>query len=164
MKPQYISIITVKYKIIILLIFVLFAIRAGRAGAVPPPCSPEELLNSSEYAVEGTVIRIECGKPYDSGECRASSDNQDNFIPELVSKCRAAVKVTKNIKGKYGTGDEAPVPFLKVVQDCKNGSHIIPGSPKADLTENTDIRYYSSELCRYWNLETLTPSAPEPGK
>lgn len=153
-----------KNKIIILLIFTVFAISAVSANAVPPPCSPEELLNSSDYAVEGTVIRIECGKPYDSGECRASSDNQDNFIPELVSKCTATVKVTKNIKGKYGPGGEAPVPYLKIVQDCKNGSHIIPGSPKADLAENTDIRYYSSELCRYWNLETPTPSAPEPVK
>jgi hypothetical protein len=154
----------VKNKILILLIFTVLAISAGRTNAVPPPCSSEELLNSSEYAVEGTVVKIECGKPYDSEECGPSSKNSDNSKLELISKCMATVKVEKNLKGKYGPGDDAPLPFLKVVRDCENGSHIIPGSPKADLAENTDIRYYSSELCRYSNLKILTPSAPEPEK
>jgi len=154
----------VKNKLIIPLIFTLFAIGAVSVRAIPPPCSREDLLNSSDYAVEGTVVKIECGKPYDSEECRPSDEGAADFIPETVSKCNATVKVEKNIKGKYGPGDLAPVPFLKVVQECKNGSHIIPGSPKADLKENTDVRFYDSGLCRYSNLETLTPSAPEPEK
>lgn len=151
-----------KNKLIIPLIFILITVGAVSVYAIPPPCSEDELLNSSDYAVQGTVIKIECGKPYDSEECRPADGDAAGFMPEMVSKCTATVKVAKNIKGKYGPGDPAPVPFLKVVQDCKNGSHIIPGSPKADLRENTEIRYYDSGLCRYSNLETLTPSAPAP--
>jgi len=145
----------VKNKLIIPLSFTLFAIGAAGVRAIPPPCSEQELLESSDYAVEGTVVRIGCGKPFDSGECMPSNDNAAGFIPETVSKCIATVKVKTNIKGKYAPGDIAPVPFSKVVQACENGSHIIPGSPKADLRENTDIRYYNSGLCRYSNLETL---------
>ena len=151
-----------KNKLIIPLIFTIFSIGAVSAYAIPAPCSREDLLNSSDYAVEGTVIKIECGKPYDSEECRPADEGSAGFMPEMVSKCTASVKVEKNIKGKYEPGDLAPVPFLKVVEGCKNGSHIIPGSPKADLGENTRVRYYDSGLCRYSNLETLTPSAPEP--
>jgi hypothetical protein len=152
----------VKNKIIIPLIFTVFGITGASVHAVPPPCSQQELLNSSDYAIEGTVMKIECGKPYDSGECRPANEGSSDYMPEIVSKCAADVKVEKNIKGKYGPGDTAPVPFLKVVEECRNGSHIIPGSPKADLKENTDVRYYNSGLCRYSNLETLTPSAAEP--
>jgi hypothetical protein len=150
----------VKHKLIIPLIFILSAMGAASVRAVPPPCSEEELLGSSDYAVEGTVVKVECGKPYDSGECRPAADNAVGFIPETVSKCSATVKVKTSIKGKYAPGDLAPVPFLKVVQACENGSHIIPGSPKADLKENTDIRYYNSGLCRYSNLETLGSRTP----
>ena len=153
-----------KNKLIIPLIFTLFAPGAASVYAIPPPCSREELLDSSEYAVEGVVVKIECGMPYDSGECRAYDQSSSAFQPEMVSKCTATVKVAKNIKGKYAPGDLAPVPFLKVVEDCKNGSHIIPGSPKADLKENTDVRYYNSALCRYSNMETLTPPAAMPGE
>ncbi|MEW6145230.1 MAG: hypothetical protein AB1598_09455 [Thermodesulfobacteriota bacterium] len=151
-----------KNKIIIPLIFTVFALTGASVRAVPPPCSEEELLNGSDYAVEGTVLKIECGNPYDSGECRPADESSSGYTPETVSKCTAAVKVEKSIKGKYGTGDLAPVPFLKVVEECRNGSHIIPGGPKADLKENMYVRYYNSGLCRYSNLETLTPSAPEP--
>lgn len=144
-----------KNKLIVPLIFALFAIGAVNVRAVPPPCSGEQLLDSSDYAIEGTVVKIECGKPYDSGECRPEADNAAGFIPETVSKCTATVKVITSLKGKYAAGDLAPVPYLKVIEACVNGSHIIPGSPKADLRENTDIRYYNSGLCRYSNLETL---------
>ncbi|MFI5323556.1 MAG: hypothetical protein ACHQ6U_08515 [Thermodesulfobacteriota bacterium] len=153
-----------KNKILTPLIFTALVITACIANAVPPPCSPEELLNSSEFTVEGTVIKIVCWKPYDSEECRPSSTNSHDFKPVLVSKCTATAKVKKNLIGKYGPGDEAPIPFLKVAQSCENGSHIIPGSPKADLKENADVKYYSSELCGYRNLETLTPPSPEPEK
>jgi hypothetical protein len=152
----------VKNKLIIPLIFSFILIGAAGVRAIPPPCSEEELLKSSDYAVEGTVTSVECGQPYDSGECRPHDDRSAGFIPETVSKCTASIKVEKNIKGKYGPGDMAPVPFLKVVEECKNGSHVIPGSPTADLEGNTKIRYYNSGLCRYSNLETLTPSSPEP--
>ncbi len=151
-----------KHKITISLIFAIISISLHQAHALPPPCSPEELLGSSDYAVEGTVIKVECGEPYDSGECKPSREPSGEFIPEMVAECTATVKVTKNIKGSYEAGSEAPVPFLKIVQECKNGDHIIPGSPTKNLTENTNIRYYHSELCRYSNLEQLTPPAPEP--
>lgn len=149
-----------KNKLIIPFILALFAIGAASVRAIPPPCSEQELLDSSDYAVEGTVVKIECGKPYDSGECRPSNDDAAGFIPETVSKCNATVKVKTSLKGKYAPGGLAPVPYLKVIQACENGSHIIPGSPKADLEENTDIRYYNSGLCRYSNLETLGSEAP----
>lgn len=151
-----------KHMITISLIFAVISISLSKSQAVPPPCSPEELLSSSDYAIEGTVIKVECGTPYDSGECKPSRESSGDFAPELVAECTATVKVTKNIKGGYEAGSEAPVPFLKRMQECKNGDHMIPGSPVKNVIENTDIRYYNSKLCRYWNLEQLTPPPPVP--
>lgn len=144
-----------KNKLIISLILTVISITVNRAYAIPPPCSEEELLNSSDYAVEGTVTSVDCGEPYDSEECKPDDTAAGEFIPETVSKCTATVKVTRSIKGKYEAGEPAPVPFLKVVRECQNGSHIIPGSPTADLATGMNIRYYNSELCRYSNLEVL---------
>lgn len=139
-----------------------FILPAG-SNAIPPPCSEGELLDSSDYAIEGTVSVVECGKPYDSGECRPQPDSGAEFKPELVSKCTANVLVTKSIKGEYKEGAAAPVPFLKVTQSCENGSHIIPGSPKANLAENMRIRYCDSQTCRYSNLRLLPAPTPGPG-
>jgi hypothetical protein len=72
------------------------------------------------------------------------------------------VEVTKSLKGDYALGSEAPLPFLKVVSACENGSHIIPGSPKADLAVDSMVRYYNSETCRYSNLEALPSPTPGP--
>ena len=155
---------TMKNEIILSLILTVFSIGLNQALAVPPPCTTEELINSSDYAVEGTVTTIECGEPYDSGECKPPDESPGDFVPELLAKCTATVIVTKNIKGGYEAGSEAPVPFLKIVQKCENGSHIIPGSPTSNLTENMEVRYYNSELCRYWNLEQLAPPTPGPEK
>ncbi|MEQ9617640.1 MAG: hypothetical protein RIG61_00520 [Deltaproteobacteria bacterium] len=152
-----------KNKITLSLILTAFSIALNHAYAVPPPCTTEELLKSSDYAVEGTVMKIECGEPYDSEECKPLDESSGNFVPELVAKCMATVKVTKNIKGGYEAGSEAPVPFLKIAQDCENGSHIIPGSPTKDLAVNSNIEYYNSELCRYWNLKEPAPQTPGPG-
>lgn len=149
-------------KLIISLILALISISVNRAYAIPPPCSEEELLNSSDYAVEGTVTSVDCGEPYDSGECKPDNAEADDFISETVSKCTAKVKVSKNIKGKYEMGESAAVPFLKVVRECKNGNHIIPGSPTANLSAGMSIRYYNSELCRYSNLEVLPQPTPGP--
>lgn len=149
-----------KHKITISLIFAIISISLSQSHAVPPPCSPEELLQSSDYAIEGTVTKIECGEPYDSGECKPSGEASGGFSPELVAECTATVKVTKNLKGGYEAGSEAPVPFLKIARECENGVHIIPGSPTKNVIEKTNIRYYDSTLCRYWNLEQLTPQSP----
>jgi hypothetical protein len=151
-----------KNKLIISLILALISITVNRAYAIPPPCSEEELLNSSDYAVEGTVISVDCGEPYDSEECRPDYTAAGEFIPETVSKCTATVNVTRSMKGKYEAGESAPVPFLKVVRECKNGTHIIPGSPTADLASGMSIRYYNSEICRYSNIEVLTGPTPGP--
>lgn len=43
---------------IILLIF----LNINLAYAVPPPCSEEELLKTSDYAIEGYVTKVECGE------------------------------------------------------------------------------------------------------
>jgi len=130
-----------KNKLIISLILTVISIMVNRAYAIPAPCSEEELLNSSDYAVEGTVTSVDCGEPYDSKECRPDATASGEFVPETVSKCTATVKVTRSIKGNYEEGESAPVPFLKVVRECKNGSHIIPGSPTADLASGMSIRY-----------------------
>jgi hypothetical protein len=150
-----------KIGIIIPLILLAVTLAPIVSSAVPRPCTEEELLESSDYVVEGTVTKVECGEPYDSGECRAI-DGESGFKPEMVAKCTAAVEVTKSLKGDYALGSEAPLPFLKVVSACENGSHIIPGSPKADLAVDSMVRYYNSETCRYSNLEALPSPTPGP--
>lgn len=150
-----------KTGIIIPLILLAVTAAPGVSSAIPPPCTEDELLESSDYAVEGTVTKVECGETYDSGECRPV-DGERGFKPETVAKCTATVSVTKSLKGDYDPGSEAPVPFLKIVSACENGSHIIPGSPKADLAENIRIIYYNSGTCRYSNLEALPSPTPGP--
>ena len=150
-----------KTGIIIPLILLAVTAAPGVSSAIPRPCTEDELLESSDYAVEGTVTKVECGEAYDSGECR-SVDGESGFKPEMVAKCTATVSVTKRLKGDYDPGSEAPLPFLKVVSACENGSHIIPGSPKASLTESMRIIYYNSERCRYSNLEVLPSPTPGP--
>jgi hypothetical protein len=150
-----------KTGIIIPLILLAVTAAPGVSSAIPRPCSQEELTQSSDYAVEGTVTKVECGEAYDSGECRAI-DGESGFKPETVAKCTAMVSVTKSLKGDYAPGSEAPLPFLKVVSACENGSHIIPGSPKADLAEKMLVRYYNSRTCRYSNLEVLPSPTPGP--
>lgn len=147
----------------IIIPLILLAVTAAPivSSAVPRPCSEDELLESSDYAVEGTVTKVECGEAYDSGECR-SIDGESGFKPEMVAKCTATVSVTKSLKGDYAPGSEAPLPFLKVVSPCENGSHIIPGSPKASLSDSMLVRYYNSGTCRYSNLEILPTPTPGP--
>lgn len=118
--------------------------------ALPAPCSQQELLQSSDFAVEGRVTKVQCDAPYESNECSATDEAVD-FIPELLAKCRATVKISKNIKGKHKKGDEAIIPYLQLVQKCENGTHIIPGSPVKNFVPNSVIKYYNSEQCKYWN-------------
>ncbi len=147
----------------IIIPLILLAVTAAPiiSWAIPRPCSEEELVKSSDYAIQGTVTKIECGEARDSGECRPL-DDEAGFKPEMVAECTAIVSVAKNIKGDYDPGSEAPAPFLKVVTPCENGSHIIPGSPKADLAKGVTVRYYNSGTCRYSNLEVLPSPTPEP--
>ena len=148
----------------IIIPLILLAVTAAPviSSAIPRPCSEEELVESSDYAVQGTVTKVECGEAYDSGECRPL-DGESGFKPEMVAKCTATLSVTEGIKGDYAPGSEAAVPFLKVVSPCENGSHIIPGSPKADLGVNMRVKYYNSGTCRYSNLEVLPSPTPGPG-
>lgn len=148
----------------IIIPLILLAVTAAPilSQAIPQPCSEEELVESSDYAVQGTVTKVECGEAQDSGECRPL-DGEAGFKPEMVAECTATVSVTKSIKGDYAAGSDAPVPFLKVISPCENGSHIIPGSPKADLLESMMVRYYNSWTCRYSNLEILPSPTPGPG-
>jgi len=120
---------TMKSKITLLIIIITFLLP-NLSHALPAPCTPEELLESSDFAVEGTVTKIECEAPYESKQCTPNAEDADAFVPELQSKCTATVKVTKNLKGKYDIGDEALIPYTQLVQKCENGTHIIPGSPK----------------------------------
>ena len=125
-----------------------------------PPCSPEELLETSDYAVEGYVIQVECGRPYNSGECKQWRIVGDamrgcNFKPELIADCVATVEVTACLKGDIRVGDEVNIPFLKVVQECENGERTTFGKPKKDIRLHSKIRYYNSSSCAYSNVEEL---------
>lgn len=145
---------TMNNKLIIPLILIAIVIMPGLSLALPAPCSQEQLLQSSDFAVEGIVTKIECGEPYESNECTAKEDNGD-FVPELLAKCTATVKVTENIKGKYNKGDEARISYLQLVQRCQNGNHLIPGSPIKNFVPNSVIRYYNSDQCKYWNYTQI---------
>ncbi len=140
--------------LIIPVILIAAAILPCLSQALPAPCTQEELLNSSDFAVEGRVIKIECGEPYESNECTATDSS--NFVPELLAKCTATVKVTENIKGKYKKGDEAEIQYLQRVQSCQNGNHILPGSPVKIFVPNSIIKYYNSEQCKYWNYTQIS--------
>jgi len=142
-----------------ILILLTLSLSLNTAHALPPPCTTEELLETSEYAVEGRVLRVVCGEPYDSNECKPGSGEKGVFEAELFSNCAAKLKITKNLKGEHKAGEKVQIPFVRVARTCKDGTHIIPGSPTYDLTPDTDIRYYKSEQCRYWNIEQV----PEPG-
>lgn len=144
-------------KIIISLFSAIAFIIPNLCSALPAPCTQEELLQSSDFAIEGTVTKVACGTPYKSEQCTAKNDD-DSFVPELLADCKATVKVTKNIKGNYEAGDEATIPYIQLVQHCNNGNHIIPGSPVKDFVPNSVIKYYSSQQCKYWNyIKISTP-------
>ena len=142
-------------KIIISLFLTIALILPNLVFALPAPCTPEELLESSDFAIEGTVTKVECDTPYNSNEC-SPKDGVEGFIPELVAKCTANVKVGENIKGEYKKGDEAVIPYLQLVQRCENGTHIIPGSPVKNFIPNSVIKYYNSQQCKYWNYTQIS--------
>jgi hypothetical protein len=144
-----------------LFIIGLISLSMSSAYAVPPPCSQDQLLESSDYAIEGYVINVECGEAYDSKECMPHSESKE-FKPELVSNCVATVDVTKSLKGNYHTGDNVKISFVELIEGCKDGSHIIPGSPKKGFKLNSKIRYYNSASCAYSNLKEIEEPTPEP--
>ena len=152
-------------KSMVALIGVLILSSMNMSSAIPP-CSQEELLESSDYAIEGYVIDVECGKPYNSGECKpwkiiGEPVRGSNYRPELVADCTAVVEVTSQLKGSYYVGDEVRIPFLKVVQECENGERTTYGQPKKDFRIRSKVRYYNSSSCAYSNLEEL--EAPRRG-
>jgi 7,8-dihydropterin-6-yl-methyl-4-(beta-D-ribofuranosyl)aminobenzene 5'-phosphate synthase len=118
-------------------------------AASPPPCSEQELLLTSDFAIEGEVVGVTCGPPRDPGECTRLPNAQDGYQPLLVSDCMAVVRVTKSLQGEHRPGDEVEVPFLKLVQECRNGIPMIPGAPKKDFRLHSTVRYYNSVPCRY---------------
>ena len=125
-----------------------------------PPCSPEELLETSDYAIEGYVLEVECGIPYNSGECKpwkiiGPPLRGSNYKPELVADCVATVEVTTCLKGNYAEGDLVQIPFLKLVQKCENGERLTFTRPKKDFRINALIRYYNSSSCAFSNFEEL---------
>ena len=148
-----------KRKIKAILILLVLSLSLNTAGALPPPCTPEELLDTSEYAVEGKVVKVVCGEPYDSNECKPEADEKGGFEPELFSNCAATLLVSKNLKGSHEAGEKVVIPYVRVARACRGGTHILPGSPTRELSVGSDIRYYKSEQCRYWNIERIE----EPG-
>jgi len=151
-----------KLKIAATLILLTLCLTLNTAYALPPPCTPEQLIDTSEYAVEGRVLKVVCGEPYDSNECKPESGEKGVFEAELFSNCAAKLKITKNLKGVHQAGEKVQIPFVRVARACKGGTHIIPGSPTSDLTPDTYIRYYESELCKYWNIEQIPESGTGP--
>jgi len=146
-------------KLIISIFSAIIVMLPNLSLALPAPCTQEELLQSSDFAIEGTVTKIECGEPYDSEQC-SPKDGVQGFVPELVAKCSATVKVEENIKGEYNKGDEAVVLYLQLVQKCENGTHMIPGSPVKNFVPNSVIKYYHSKQCEYWNyIQISVPPA-----
>ena len=148
-----------KLKIAATFILLALSLSLNTAHALPAPCTSEELLGTSEYAVEGRVLRVVCGEPYDSNECKPGPGEKGVFRTELFSNCAATLLISKNLKGDHQAGEKVVIPFVRVTRVCRGGTHILPGSPTRDLTPGTDIRYYKSEQCRYWNIERI----PEPG-
>lgn len=142
---------TMNNTLIISLFLTIAFIIPNLCHALPAPCTQEELLESSNFAIEGTVTKVECEAPYDSNECTPDAKKKDTFVPELQAKCNATVKVNENIKGKYNKGDEAIIPYIQLVQTCENGTRLIPGSPVKNFVPNSVIKYYESEQCKYWN-------------
>lgn len=120
--------------------------------AMPPPCSEAELLETSESALEGYVVAVDCGEPYDSGECQWNPLLPEPFLPELVADCTATMLVTHVLKGDLAVGEEVEIPFSRLVRPCENGDPLVPGSPWKDFGLYSKVRYYDSEPCRYWNL------------
>ena len=144
-----------KHKIKVTLIVLVLSLSLNTAGALPPPCSQDELLDTSEYAVEGAVTKVVCTKPYDSNECKTGEDAKAVFEPELFSNCAATLLVTKNLKGSHEAGEKVVIPYVRVARACQGGTHIIPGSPTNELSIGSEIKYYKSEKCRYWNIEKV---------
>lgn len=135
-----------------ILIAILLAPSIGMA--LPAPCTQDELLESSDFAIEGTVTKIECGEPYESNQCKAK-EGASNFVPELLAKCTATVRVTESIKGQFNKGDEAIIPYLQLVQSCEGGEQMLPGSPVKNFVPNSLIKYYNSEQCKFWNYSQI---------
>ena len=144
-----------KRKINTALILLVISLSLNTAGALPPPCSPEELLETSEYAVEGEVTKVVCGQPYDSKECKPEEGKESDYEPELFSNCSATILISKNLKGSHEAGQKVVIPYVRVARECKGGAHMLPGSPTYELTVGSHIKYYKSKQCRYWNIEKL---------
>jgi 7,8-dihydropterin-6-yl-methyl-4-(beta-D-ribofuranosyl)aminobenzene 5'-phosphate synthase len=118
--------------------------------AVPPPCTEEELLATSTLAIDGYVLGVTCGDPYDSEECL--DPGGVDYEPELVADCTAVVEVVRVFVGDAVPGDRIDVPFLKLVVPCEGGIPLEPGLPKADIRENSRIRWFDSPSCAWSNL------------
>lgn len=144
-----------KFKISTALILLAISLSLNTAGALPPPCSPEELLNSSQYAVQGEVLKVYCGEPYNSNECRPDQENDTGFEPELYSNCSATIMIIDNLKGNHKAGTKVVIPYVRVAKQCSGGTRIIPGSPTYELVAGEQIKYYKSAKCRYWNIQEL---------
>jgi 7,8-dihydropterin-6-yl-methyl-4-(beta-D-ribofuranosyl)aminobenzene 5'-phosphate synthase len=121
----------------------------------PQPCSEGEILESSDLALEGYVRGVECGAPYESGDCVPLAPGDAEFQPELVADCYARIRVTSVLKGEHQVGEDVEVPFLKQIRSCEHGVSVVPGSPKRDVRLNSKIRYYDSTDCRFWSLAEI---------
>src|ERR671924_1791375 len=99
-----------KAKLSAFVIIGLIFLNVNSAYSIPRPCTQEELLKTSHYAIEGYVVSVECQEAYDSEECKPQSESRE-FKPELVSNCIATIEVSKSLKGNYNVGDKLKIPF-----------------------------------------------------
>ncbi len=153
-----------QYSLIILCLIVYFVPLASVSDALPPPCSQKELLESSTLAIVGYVEKLDCESPRDSGECKPRASSTPGFKPEMVSRCVAHIRVETTLKGDSEENDIVLVPFLYLDQECVNGTHIIPGSPKKNFKVGSKIKYYNSSTCRFWNTEEIVIPSPSPAE
>lgn len=145
-------------KTYIVIAIILFSFSSvSHVSAMPPPCSDNELLSSSAWAVEGWVTDIQCGETYDSGECEPA---EWGYEPRLLQDCIATIKVTRVLKGNYNVGDEIKIPYHKQIQHG-DGECIIPGVICHVVELHSVIRYYAGTPC--WNnLEEIREPGSEP--
>ncbi len=145
---------------LIALVFSLFSL----INAAIPPCSQQEFIDSSDYVVEGYVVNLSCGEPFNYGICEPFS-GQIDFKYGRIAHCEAEIEVTKNLKGNYNIGDKVTISFSERVDYCNGSDGMQPGyvGPvdhsviDLDLQMGSYLRYYDSEACtqRNPNIEEI---------
>ena len=157
-------------KIVIISLLITFLVSPLLAFAVVMPhyCAEEELVASSDFAIEGYVVSIE-HISYLPGDCVKGvegwilaepisrpipGEDWEVFSePTVYAKKLATIKVTKNIKGNFNTGDKTRINF-SVFRGCEKGYYYGEGLKTRDFPLYAKIRYYHNTGC-YNDIEII---------